>query len=86
MTPTSDLLRKGMNLARGLLSVLAGFFAAAFFTVFVPWRSTYEPIYSLLNALDDERDTLTGAWRDRKLAELAFVGVTVGSKSSYMFP
>ena len=48
--------------------------------VFAPWPSTYEPIKSLLNApTEAEKDLLTAAWRDRKLAELSFVGITVRS-------
>ncbi len=41
--------------------------------------STYEPIYSLLNADDDKtRDELTQRWKDNKLQELSFVGIVVG--------
>lgn len=46
--------------------------------IFTPWRATYEPMKSLLNASTEaQRDSLTLAWRDRKLAELSFVGITV---------
>ena len=84
MPPTlSDLLRNGKFFVSRLFSAVQTFVTAAFLTIFVPWRSTYEPIHSLLNASDDQRDKLTGAWRDRKLAELAFVGVTVGFKMKY---
>ncbi|KAH0543152.1 hypothetical protein FGG08_002497 [Glutinoglossum americanum] len=45
--------------------------------VFAPWSATYGPIKSLLNAPSDpEKDYLTAAWRDRKLSELSFVGIT----------
>jgi len=50
--------------------------ALLFNIIFVPWRSSYEPINSLLNAGDD-KDVQTCSWRDRKLAELTFVGITV---------
>jgi len=50
--------------------------ALLFNIIFVPWRSSYEPINSLLNAGDD-KDIQTSSWRDRKLAELTFVGITV---------
>jgi hypothetical protein len=58
----------------------------AFSVTFVPWRSTFEPIQSLINATADEQDDLTKAWRDRKLAELTFVGVAVLSFSSLSSP
>jgi hypothetical protein len=48
---------------------------AVFKVVFVPWRSSYEPIRSFLN--DESEDGQIGSWRDRKLAELTFVGITV---------
>ena len=44
--------------------------------IFVPWRASYEPIKSLLNAGDNSKDIQTSNWRDRKLAELTFVGIT----------
>ncbi|KAH8743714.1 hypothetical protein F5882DRAFT_313368 [Hyaloscypha sp. PMI_1271] len=48
-----------------------------FYVIFVPWQSTSEPIRSLLNAVTElEQNELTSAWRDRKLGELSFVGVT----------
>ncbi|KAK3390635.1 hypothetical protein B0H63DRAFT_466188 [Podospora didyma] len=51
--------------------------------VFAPWPSTYEPIKSLLNApTTAEKDVLTATWRDRKLSELSFVGITCGLVAS----
>jgi hypothetical protein len=50
-------------------------FQTVFEVIFVPWRSSYEPIKSFLN--DESKDVQTGSWRDRKLAELTFVGITV---------
>jgi hypothetical protein len=47
-----------------------------FKVIFVPWQSSYEPIKSFLN--DGSNKEQIGSWRDRKLAELTFVGVTVG--------
>lgn len=45
--------------------------------------TTTVPLHKLLNAADkDERDKLTGQWRDHKLQELNFVGVVV-SKFRY---
>lgn len=46
-----------------------------FRVIFVPWRSSYGPIESFLNAESTEEQI--GSWRDRKLAELTFVGITV---------
>ncbi len=46
-----------------------------FRVIFVPWRSSYEPIKSFLN--DESTEEQIGSWRDRKLAELTFVGITV---------
>jgi hypothetical protein len=41
-------------------------------------KTTYDPIYYLLNAEDDkERDELTQRWKDNKLQELSFVGIVV---------
>ncbi|TIA29419.1 hypothetical protein D6C79_09945 [Aureobasidium pullulans] len=41
--------------------------------------TTTVPLHKLLNAADkDERDKLTGQWRDHKLQELNFVGVVGG--------
>jgi len=46
--------------------------------LFSPRATTHEPIVLLLNDQDkDERDRLTGQWRDNKLAELNFVGIVV---------
>jgi hypothetical protein len=45
--------------------------------IFIPWQSSYEPVKSFLN--DGSNKEQIGSWRDRKLAELTFVGVTVGS-------
>lgn len=56
-----------------------------FSVIFVPWRSSFEPIKSLLNGSTDEKDDLTSSWRDRKLAELTFVGLTV-SMGFYFCP
>lgn len=40
--------------------------------------TTYDPIFSLLNAESVERrDELTERWKDNKLEELNFVGVVV---------
>ena len=50
-----------------------------FKVIFVPWRSSYDPIKSLLNAGNGFKDVQTSNWRDRKLAELTFVGITVSS-------
>ena len=41
-------------------------------------KTTFDPIYSLLNASEDkERDELTKRWKDNKLQELSFVGIVV---------
>jgi hypothetical protein len=41
-------------------------------------KTTFDPIYSLLNADEDkERDELTKRWKDNKLQELSFVGIVV---------
>jgi len=47
-----------------------------FNVIFVPWRSSYEPIKSFLND-NGSKNVQTNSWRDRKLAELIFVGITV---------
>jgi hypothetical protein len=59
-------------------------FQTVFEVIFVPWRSSYEPIKSFLN--DESKDVQTGSWRDRKLAELTFVGITVTFWSIYFSP
>ncbi len=49
--------------------------------VFAPWPATIQPIHSLLNApTETAKDFLTATWRDRKLSELSFVGITVLSQ------
>lgn len=54
--------------------------------VFAPWPSTYEPVKSLLNAPSEaEKDQLTATWRDKKLGELSFVGITVSSPGRYCY-
>lgn len=41
-------------------------------------RTTYDPIFSLLNAEEKkERDSLTKEWIDHKLQELNFIGIVV---------
>ena len=46
-------------------------------------KSTYVPIYRLLNTEDEEeRDELTERWKDNKLQELNFVGIVVSSPLS----
>lgn len=48
--------------------------------LFSPRATMHEPIVLLLNHQDkDERDRLTGQWRDNKLAELNFVGIVVST-------
>jgi len=42
-----------------------------------PWPSMHDPIKSLLNAEEHEADILTTKWRDSKLAELNYIGITV---------
>jgi len=65
------------------LSILFGSLSRCIRTVFAPWLSMYRPIESLLSAPSDvEKDLLTATWRDRKLAELTFVGVTVRANST----
>lgn len=45
--------------------------------------TTYDPIYSLLNAESEERrDELTERWKDNKLEELNFLGVVVSYKTT----
>lgn len=40
--------------------------------------TTYNPIYSLLNAeSEDRKDQLTERWRENKIQELNFVGIVV---------
>jgi len=56
-----------------------------FKVIFVPWRSSYDPIKSLLNAGNGFKDVQTSNWRDRKLAELTFVGITVSSMRHLFF-
>ena len=43
-----------------------------------PWPSMHDPIKSLLNADGHEADHLTLKWKDAKLQELNYVGITVG--------
>jgi len=40
-------------------------------------RSNYESIYALLNSADDQKDELILTWRNQKLVELSYVGITV---------
>ena len=55
--------------------------------IFAPWPSTYEPVKALLNASSEyEQDRFTAEWRDRKLAELTFVGLTVSFPSRASHP
>ena len=42
-----------------------------------PWPLMHDPIKSLLNAEEAEADILTAKWRDSKLAELNYIGITV---------
>ncbi|KAK4209373.1 hypothetical protein QBC37DRAFT_324064, partial [Rhypophila decipiens] len=66
-------------MANILQSIPLGSVKRFFQIIFAPWPSTYEPIKSLLNApTAAEKDLLTATWRDRKLAELSFVGITCG--------
>ncbi len=58
-------------------SVVLETVTSLFHVIFVPWRSSYEPIKSFLNVENDLKDVQTSSWRDRKLAELTFVGITV---------
>jgi hypothetical protein len=46
-------------------------------TILVPWQSMYGPVQSLLQADNHSKDSLTDSWKDKKLAELTFVGLTV---------
>lgn len=48
---------------------------------FAPWPSMHDPIKSLLNADGREADDLTLKWKDAKLQELNYVGITVGRPS-----
>ena len=50
--------------------------------VLAPWHSMHDPIKSLLNAEEEEADMLTARWKDSKLAELNYIGITVRSLSS----
>ena len=46
--------------------------------MFATWPSMYDPVKSLLNAPDDaEADRLTERWKEAKLKELNYVGLTV---------
>jgi hypothetical protein len=59
------------------LSFLEALIRTTFVTVFLPWRTSYEPIHALLNSAEDQKDALTLTWRTQKLAELSYVGITV---------
>jgi hypothetical protein len=59
------------------LSFLEAFLRTTFVTIFLPWRTSYEPIHALLNSAEDQKDELTLTWRTQKLAELSYVGITV---------
>lgn len=47
----------------------------------VPWQKkiTFDPINHILNAPDESKDAKIAAWKDAKLGELLFVGLTVWS-------
>lgn len=48
--------------------------------------TTYDPIFALLNAETlEERDFLTGKWRDHKLEELNFIGIVVSTLSDVLY-
>jgi hypothetical protein len=72
-----NAIRKATN---STLSVLEAFLRTTFVTIFLPWRTSYEPIHALLNSAEDQKDELTLTWRTQKLAELSYVGITVGHR------
>jgi hypothetical protein len=61
------------------VSAAISFCQMVFFVVFLPWRTSYEPVHALLNCAEDQRDELTLTWRTQKLNELSSVGITVGN-------
>ncbi|KAF2836906.1 hypothetical protein M501DRAFT_1018319 [Patellaria atrata CBS 101060] len=64
---------KARNKAYRGVSSIYGFFRSG---IFASDATTYDPIYMLLNADDqEEKDALTEQWRDYKLKELNFIGV-----------
>jgi hypothetical protein len=65
-----------LNLATAICRSTLETVITLFNVIFVPWRSSYEPIKSFLND-NGSKDVQTNSWRDRKLAELTFVGITV---------
>jgi len=56
---------------------LMGLVATAFLVLFIPWKSNFKPLNALLNSADDKKDPLAKSWREQKLGELTFVGVSV---------
>jgi len=56
---------------------LLGLVITAFLVLFVPWKSSFQPLHALLNSAEERRDELTRTWKDQKLSELTFVGITV---------
>jgi hypothetical protein len=63
---------------RKALALLLQSLISLFLIIFIPWRSSYQPIQSLLKAdNNDKKPLLTNKWRDRKLAELNSVSITV---------
>jgi hypothetical protein len=67
-----QMLFLAISICRNTLETIVTLFKV----IFVPWRSSYEPIKSFLND-NESKDDQTNSWRDRKLAELSFVGITV---------
>lgn len=60
------------------LGILRSIFKLFYTGLIAPADTTYATIMVLLNCPDpDERDKLTMQWRDHKLNELSFIGVTV---------
>ena len=47
----------------------------------MPWQTamTLDPILQILNAPDASQEALTETWKNAKLAELLFSGLSVGS-------
>jgi hypothetical protein len=78
-----------VNATKNTLSLFEAFIRTTFITIFLPWRTSYEPIHALLNSAEDQKDELTLTWRTQKLAELSYVGITVRPPSprpSISFP
>jgi len=65
-----------INAITNTLSFLEVIIRTTFITIFLPWRTSYEPIHALLNSAEGQKDELTLTWRTQKLAELSYVGIT----------